>query len=100
MRLVHTEEVGKMVAVSEIPTSPLQPRSRCAEDLPFPHVGQVYLIERHVTDLHGNPVSAVAALGVASSAPGQARPAPRTWPGTYVSNGHLNHFTSSAAPYT
>jgi hypothetical protein len=55
MRLVHTEEVGKMVAVSEIPTSPLQPRSRCAEDLPFPHVGQVYLIERHVTDLHGNP---------------------------------------------
>jgi hypothetical protein len=26
----------------------------------------VYLIERHVTDLHGNPVSAVAALGVAS----------------------------------
>jgi hypothetical protein len=46
MRLVHTEEVGKMVAVSEIPTSPLQPRSRCAEDLPFPHVGQVYLIER------------------------------------------------------
>ncbi len=28
MRLVHTEEIGKMVAVSEIPTSPLQPRSR------------------------------------------------------------------------
>jgi predicted transposase YbfD/YdcC len=41
------------------------------EDLPFPHVSQVYLIERHVTDLHGNPVSAVAALGVASPAPGQ-----------------------------
>jgi predicted transposase YbfD/YdcC len=38
------------------------------EDLPFPHVSQVYLIERHVTDLHGNPVSAVAALGVASPA--------------------------------
>jgi len=29
MRLVRTEEIGKMVAVSEIPTSPLQPRSRC-----------------------------------------------------------------------
>jgi predicted transposase YbfD/YdcC len=41
------------------------------QDLPFPHVSQVYLIERHVTDLHGNPVSAVAALGVASPAPGQ-----------------------------
>jgi predicted transposase YbfD/YdcC len=36
------------------------------EDLPFPHVSQVYLIERYVTDLHGSPVSAVAALGVAS----------------------------------
>jgi predicted transposase YbfD/YdcC len=45
------------------------------EDLPFPHVSQVYLIERHVTDLHGNPVSAVAALGVASPAPDQASPA-------------------------
>ena len=42
------------------------------EDLPFPHVSQVYLIERHVTDLHGNPVSAVAALGVASPAPDRA----------------------------
>ena len=48
------------------------------EDLPFPHVSQVYLIERHVSDLHGNPVSAVAALGVASPAP--HRPAPPTCP--------------------
>jgi predicted transposase YbfD/YdcC len=45
------------------------------EDLPFPHVSQVYLIERHVSDLHGNPVSAVAALGVASPAPDRASPA-------------------------
>ena len=45
------------------------------EDLPFPHVSQVFLIERYVTDLHGQPVSAVAALGVASPAPGQASPA-------------------------
>jgi predicted transposase YbfD/YdcC len=38
------------------------------EGLPFPHVSQVFLIERHVTDLQGRPVSAVAALGVASPA--------------------------------
>jgi predicted transposase YbfD/YdcC len=42
------------------------------EDLPFPHVNQVFLIERYVTDLRGQPVSAVAALGVASPGPGQA----------------------------
>lgn len=45
------------------------------EDLPFPHVSQVLLIERHVSDLDGNPVSAVAALGVASPAADQAHPA-------------------------
>jgi predicted transposase YbfD/YdcC len=42
------------------------------ESLPFPHVSQVFLIERHVTGLHGQPVSAVAALGVASPDAGQA----------------------------
>jgi predicted transposase YbfD/YdcC len=42
------------------------------EDLPFPHVSQVFLIERHVTDLRGQPISAVAALGVASPKPEQA----------------------------
>jgi predicted transposase YbfD/YdcC len=45
------------------------------EGLPFPHVSQVFLIERHVTDLRGRHVSAVAALGVASPEPGQADPA-------------------------
>jgi predicted transposase YbfD/YdcC len=45
------------------------------EGLPFPHVSQVFLIERYVTDLSGRPVSAVAALGVASPEPGQADPA-------------------------
>jgi predicted transposase YbfD/YdcC len=45
------------------------------EKLPFPHVNQVFLIERHVTDLQGNPISAVAALGVASPDPAQASPA-------------------------
>jgi predicted transposase YbfD/YdcC len=40
--------------------------------LPFPHVSQVFLIERYVTGLHGQPISAVAALGVASPKPEQA----------------------------
>jgi predicted transposase YbfD/YdcC len=42
------------------------------DDLPFPHVSQVFLIERYVTGLNGQPISAVAALGVASPKPGQA----------------------------
>lgn len=44
-------------------------------DLPFPHVSQVWLIERYVTDTAGTPVSAVAQLGVASHTPAQATPA-------------------------
>src|SRR5579863_6389334 len=44
-------------------------------DLPFPHVSQVFLIERYVTDPRGQPISAVAALGVASPEAGQANPA-------------------------
>jgi predicted transposase YbfD/YdcC len=42
------------------------------EDLPFPHVSQVLLIERYVSDLDGKPVSAVAAFGVASPAADRA----------------------------
>src|SRR4051794_23329525 len=34
------------------------------EDLPFPHVNRVWLIERYVTALDGTPSSAAAALGV------------------------------------
>ena len=45
------------------------------EDLPFPHVSQVFLIERYVTGLHGQPISAVAALGVASPQPALANAA-------------------------
>jgi predicted transposase YbfD/YdcC len=37
------------------------------DDLPFPHINQVFLLERHVTDLHGEHPSAVAALGVTSA---------------------------------
>ncbi|HET9116959.1 MAG TPA: ISAs1 family transposase [Pseudonocardiaceae bacterium] len=44
-------------------------------DLPFPHVNQVFLIERYVSDLRGGPISAIAALGVASPKPDQASPA-------------------------
>jgi predicted transposase YbfD/YdcC len=43
-------------------------------DLPFPHLSQVFLIERYINDLHGQPISAVAALGLASPAPDQASP--------------------------
>jgi len=45
------------------------------EDLPFPHVSQVFLIERYVMDLRGQLISAVAALGVASPEPGLANAA-------------------------
>jgi predicted transposase YbfD/YdcC len=45
------------------------------EDLPFPHVNQVWLIERYVTDTAGTHISAVAQLGVASHTTSQASPA-------------------------
>jgi len=45
------------------------------EDLPFPHVGQAFLIERSVTDLKGKNLSSVAALGVLSLDPAHADPA-------------------------
>ena len=38
-------------------------------DLPFPHVNQVFLVERAVTDLSGEPLSNVAILGVTSLNP-------------------------------
>jgi len=37
-----------------------------APDGIFPHASQAFLIERHVTDLKGNPVSDIAALGITS----------------------------------
>lgn len=45
------------------------------DDLPFPHVNQVWLVERYVTDTTGQHVSAVAQLGVASHTTAQASPA-------------------------
>ena len=44
------------------------------EDLPFPHVNQVWLIERYITDTAGRHVSAVAQLGVTSHTTSQASP--------------------------
>lgn len=43
-------------------------------DLPFPHVNQVFLIERAVTDLHGTAQSNVAILGVTSMNPQHGTP--------------------------
>jgi predicted transposase YbfD/YdcC len=43
-------------------------------DLPFPHVNQVWLIERYVTDTVGTSRSAVAALGVTSPTTTRATP--------------------------
>ncbi len=43
-------------------------------DLPFPHVNQVWLIERYTCDPTGEPLSAVAALGVTSLNAGRAGP--------------------------
>jgi predicted transposase YbfD/YdcC len=68
------------------------------DNLPFPHVSQVFRIERHVTDLAGKPVSAVAALGVASPEPGQADPSP--WPATSGSSGRSSLCTGSATRST
>jgi predicted transposase YbfD/YdcC len=44
-------------------------------ELPFPHIAQVWLIERYVTDPTGAPTSAVAALGVTNLHAEQASPA-------------------------
>jgi predicted transposase YbfD/YdcC len=42
--------------------------------LPFPHVRQVWLIERYVRDTTGNLTSAIAALGVTNLGPDRAGP--------------------------
>jgi predicted transposase YbfD/YdcC len=42
------------------------------EDLPFPHVRQVFLLERYVTDVAGSATSAIAVLGITSQTTNQA----------------------------
>jgi predicted transposase YbfD/YdcC len=44
-------------------------------DLPFPHVAQIWLIERYVTTTDGTPISAAAQLGLASPNTDLASPA-------------------------
>jgi predicted transposase YbfD/YdcC len=44
------------------------------EDLPFPHVHQVFLLERYVTNVTGTATSAVAVLGITSQTVNQADP--------------------------
>lgn len=44
-------------------------------DLPFPHVNQVWLVERYTSDPAGKPLSAVAALGVTNLNIDRATPA-------------------------
>jgi predicted transposase YbfD/YdcC len=45
------------------------------KDLPFPHVNQVWLIERYTHDTTGALIGAVAQLGLTSLTPAQADPA-------------------------
>ena len=42
------------------------------DDLPFPHVHQVFLLERYVTNVAGTATSAVAVLGITSQTENQA----------------------------
>ncbi|MDQ3579417.1 MAG: hypothetical protein M3443_17850, partial [Actinomycetota bacterium] len=44
------------------------------EGIAFPYAAQAFLIERYVTDLAGNPISAVAALGITSLSDHRADP--------------------------
>jgi hypothetical protein len=44
-------------------------------DLSFPHVKQVFLVERTVTDTHGSPLSNLAILGVTSLSAARGTPA-------------------------
>lgn len=44
------------------------------DDLPFPHIHQVFLLERYVTDMAGTATSAVAVLGITSQTATQADP--------------------------
>ncbi|MGH4025225.1 MAG: ISAs1 family transposase [Pseudonocardiaceae bacterium] len=45
------------------------------DTLTFPHAAQVFLVERYVADLHANPTSAVAILGLTSRPADRADPA-------------------------
>jgi predicted transposase YbfD/YdcC len=69
------------VAVRDVDTSHGRITTRTIQvlpapaDLPFPHVNQVWLIERYTSDPAGTPLSAVAALGVTNLNSDRATPA-------------------------
>ena len=44
------------------------------DTITFPHAAQAFLVERYVTDLHDNPTSAVAVLGLTSRPAERANP--------------------------
>lgn len=64
----HIDTSHGRITTRTIQTLPAPP------NLPFPHVNQVWLIERYVTDTAGTSRSAVAALGVTSLTTPRATP--------------------------
>ena len=66
------------------------------DDLPFPHVSQVLLIERYVSDLAGNLVSAWPRS--AWPAPPRTGPVRPTWPATCAGNGRSSLCTGCVTP--
>jgi hypothetical protein len=67
-------------------------------DLPFPHVSQAYLIERHVTALDGTPLSDIAALGITSL--DATRASPETIASLVRASGRLSPCTGYLTPST
>lgn len=66
----HTEAIRSH---SRIETRTIRVRP-APKGLRFPHVRQVFLLDRYVTDTRGNPISAVAVLGITSLTPDHATP--------------------------
>lgn len=67
-------------------------------DLPFPHLNQVWLIERYTHDTTGAPIGAVAQLSLTSLTP--PRPTPPRSPNSSNTTGTSSRFTGSATPST
>jgi predicted transposase YbfD/YdcC len=67
------------------------------DDLPFPHVRQAYLIERHVTALDGTCPTLLRSASPAWTPPA---PAPRPSPPWSAASGRLSPCTGSATPST
>ena len=70
----------------------------CPHDLPFPHVKQVFLIERHVTDLAGNELLTSPYSASPASTPTAAPPKRSLDP--CDTTGESRSFTGSETPST